>query len=83
MVLGTGSKRKAIIFILPLKSTGNSLWETAVQVKGVSGSFAEPEGSPLAWRNNFKYSGVNIGVMGIFYEPLQRCMESRPVLFKA
>jgi hypothetical protein len=44
-----------------------------LQVKGLSGTFAEPEGSPLTWRTDSRYSGLNIGVMGIFYEPLQRC----------
>ncbi|KAK9907419.1 hypothetical protein WJX75_003268 [Coccomyxa subellipsoidea] len=43
-----------------------------VEVKGLSGTFAEPEGSPLTWRTDSRYSGLNIGVMGIFYEPLQR-----------
>ena len=47
-------------------------WVT-LQVKGLSNSFAEPEGSPLTWRTDMRYSGLNIGVMGIFYEPLQRC----------
>jgi hypothetical protein len=43
-----------------------------VQVKGLSNTFAEPEGSPLSWRTDMRYSGLNIGMMGIFYEPLQR-----------
>ncbi|EIE27170.1 hypothetical protein COCSUDRAFT_64103 [Coccomyxa subellipsoidea C-169] len=43
-----------------------------VEVKGLSGTFAEAEGSPLTWRTDSRYSGLNIGVMGIFYEPLQR-----------
>ena len=45
-----------------------------LQVKGLSGTFAEAEGSPLTWRTDSRYSGLNIGVMGIFYEPLQRCI---------
>ena len=44
-----------------------------LQVKGLSNTFAEAEGSPLSWRTDMRYSGLNIGVMGIFYEPLQRC----------
>ncbi|CAL8462816.1 g2350 [Coccomyxa elongata] len=43
-----------------------------VEVKGLSGTFADPEGSKLTWRTDMRYSGLNIGVMGIFYEPLQR-----------
>ena len=42
-------------------------------MKGLSNSFAEAEGSLLTWRTDMRYSGLNIGVMGIFYEPLQRC----------
>ena len=42
------------------------------QVKGLSDTFAEPEGAPMSWRNDMRYSGLNIGVMGIYYEPLQR-----------
>ena len=53
----------------------------ALQVKGLSGAFAEPEGSPLTWRTDSRYSGLNIGVMGIFYEPLQRCDISTTLKF--
>ena len=48
-------------------------------MKGLSETFAEPEGAPLSWRTDMRYSGLNIGMMGIFYEPLQRCM-SPPLL---
>lgn len=34
--------------------------------------FAEKQGSPLTWRTNIDYSGLNISTMGIFYEALQR-----------
>lgn len=44
-----------------------------MQVKGLSGKFAEADGSPLTWRTDARCSGLNIMMMGIFYEPLQRC----------
>ncbi len=43
-----------------------------VQVRALSNSFAEKDGAPLSWRTDQRYSGLNIGVLGIFYEPLQR-----------
>ena len=43
------------------------------QVRALSNSFAEKDGAPLSWRTDQRYSGLNIGVLGIFYEPLQRC----------
>lgn len=42
------------------------------QVRALSNSFAEADGAPLTWRTDQRYSGLNIGVLGIFYEPLQR-----------
>ena len=44
-----------------------------MQVRALSNSFAEKDGAPLSWRTDQRYSGLNIGVLGIFYEPLQRC----------
>ena len=43
-----------------------------LQVRALSNSFAEKDGAPLSWRTDQRYSGLNIGVLGIFYEPLQR-----------
>ena len=42
------------------------------QVRALSNSFAEKDGAPLSWRIDQRYSGLNIGVLGIFFEPLQR-----------
>ena len=44
-----------------------------LQVRAITNSFAEADGAPLTWRTDQRYSGLNIGVLGIFYEPLQRC----------
>ena len=44
-----------------------------LQVRALTNSFAEADGAPLTWRTDQRYSGLNIGVLGIFYEPLQRC----------
>ena len=44
-----------------------------IQVRGVgSGQFADRLGSPMTWRQNAEYSGLNVLTMGIFYEALER-----------
>jgi predicted dehydrogenase len=43
-----------------------------IEVKGVAGSFAQPQGSPLTWRTDISKSGFNVMMMGIYYESLQR-----------
>ena len=48
-----------------------------LQVRAISNSFAEADGAPLTWRTDQRYSGLNIGVLGIFYEPLQRCAQAQ------
>lgn len=48
-----------------------------ISVRGVSQQFADPPGAPLHWRQNADYSGLNILMMGIFYEALQRWVEGR------
>ena len=50
---------------------------SCAQVRALSNSFAEPDGAPLTWRTDQRYSGLNIGVLGIFYEPLQRCAQAQ------
>jgi len=45
---------------------------SAITVKGVSGQFPEAPGSPLSWRQDRRYSGLNILTMGIAYEALYR-----------
>ena len=43
-----------------------------IQVRGVgSGQFADRLGSPMTWRQNAEYSGLNVLTMGIFYEALE------------
>ena len=39
-----------------------------VDVRGVTSTFADPEGAPLHWRHDVALSGNNIMMMGIFYE---------------
>lgn len=43
-----------------------------LQVRALTNSFAESEGAALTWRTDQRYSGLNIGVLGIFHEPMQR-----------
>ncbi len=43
-------------------------WQVSCpQVRALSNSFAEKDGAPLSWRTDQRYSGLNIGVLGIFY----------------
>jgi len=44
----------------------------SINVKAYSGSKFIDESTEFTWRNDSDYSGLNIGMMGIFYEPLQR-----------
>lgn len=46
------------------------------QVESITGKFPDEDGSPLHWRQDERLSGRNIMSMGIFYEPLQRCLQS-------
>ena len=43
-----------------------------LQVRAITGKFAEPSGSPLSWRQDMDLSGLNIMTLGIYYEALQR-----------
>ena len=43
-----------------------------LQVRAVTGKFAESSGSPLTWRQDMDLSGLNIMTLGIYYEALQR-----------
>ena len=43
-----------------------------IRVKGINGNFPDPQGAPLTWRQDRKYSGLNILSMGIIYEALAR-----------
>ena len=43
-----------------------------LQVRAVTGKFAESSGSPLMWRQDMDLSGLNIMTLGIYYEALQR-----------
>lgn len=43
-----------------------------IRVKAITGKFPDPQGAPLTWRQDRKYSGLNVLSMGIMYEALAR-----------
>ncbi len=51
-----------------------------IEVRGVSSEYPDPPGSPMHWRQNRDYSGLNILMMGIFYEALERWVFSHESL---
>lgn len=53
----------------------------AVSVRGVTGQFADDPGAPLSWRQDERYSGLNVLTMGIAYEALYRQVNSSVCYF--
>eukprot|EP00891_Asterochloris_glomerata_P008276 jgi/Astpho2/8276/Aster-x0350 len=52
-----------------------------VEVRAVTGKFAQKAGSEMTWRQDASLSGLNTMTMGIYYEVLQRCAVAKDRAF--